>query len=409
MKIILFLFTKRRYNGYMNAEELLKLEMKKCWLYFYENTNLDKSSTFFGLTRDKYPLSSKVASISATGYALGSLIIAVDNAWLDYDEAYDTALNTINTFLNKIKSKNGFYYRYINIDTGKREWNSEISIIDTGILICGVIAVGEYFEGEIKEKANLLYSKIKWEWFLDKEKKQFRLGYKGGFYGYWDNYAEQIILYILGAASPTYPIDKKIYYSFERRKKDDIIYSWFGSLFTYQYSHVWVDFKNLYDNNNINWYNNSIKATFANKKYCFDNQETNKTFKNGYWGISATITKKRYSQRHGSEPCVDKIKLDGTISLSALISSIIFVPNEVKKIIVKLYNEYPNTFKEYGFTTSMNLNGREPWFSDEYLGIDKGTTMLAISNYFNNNIWELMMNNEYIKIGLEKLDIKKIT
>lgn len=395
----------------MNAEELLMLEMKKCWLYFYENTNLDKSSKFFGLTRDKYPLAPKVASISATGYALASLIIAVDNSWLDYEEAYDIALNTLKTFLTRIRNKNGFYYRYINMETGKREWNSEISIIDTGILICGILTVGEYFEGEIKEMANKLYSNINWNWFIDEDKKQFRLGYKSGFYGYWDNYAEQLILYLLGTGSKTHSINKEIYYSFDRKIGDydnfkKIIYSWFGSLFTYQYSHVWIDFKDLYDMENTNWHNNSVKATLANKKYCFDNKDESKTFKEGYWGISATITKKRYSQRLGAEPCVDKIKIDGTISISALLTSIIFVPDEIYKMVEKLYDEYPETFQKYGFTTSMNLNGRKPWFSEEYLGIDKGTTMLAISNYFNNNIWELMMNNEFIKIGLERLKIK---
>lgn len=397
----------------MSAEELLKLEMKKCWLYFYDNTNLDKNSNFFGLTRDKYPLAPDVASISATGYSLASLIVAVDNSWLTYEEGYDIAFNTLKTFLYEIKSKKGFYYRYINIETGKREWNSEISIIDTSILMCGILAVGEYFEDEVKKLADMIYSRIDWNWFLDKNKNQFRLGYKNKFYGYWDNYAEQLIIYILASGSPSNFVSGDVYYSFDRRIKnykdiDNIIYSWFGSLFTYQYSHVWIDFRDLYDENSVNWYNNSLKATLANKKYCLANKKNNRTFEYGYWGISATITKKRYSQRHGAEPCVDQIKIDGTISLSALISSIIFLPDDVKEIIVKLYNEYPNLFDKYGLVTSMNLNGRNPWFSNEYLGIDKGTTMLAISNYFNNNIWELMMNNVYIKNGLKKIKLKKM-
>jgi Uncharacterized protein conserved in bacteria len=410
---MLFLFSKKRYNRYMNTEELLKLEMKKCWLYFYENTNLDKNSKFFGLTRDKYPLFPEVASISSTGYSLASLIIGVENSWLDYEEGYDIALNTIKTFLYKIKSKNGFFHRYINIETGKKEWNSEISIIDTALLLCGVLAVGEYFEDEVKDLGLILFENVEWNWFIDKEKKQYRLGYKRGFYGYWDNYAEQLIIYILGAGSLTNQIDKDIYYSFERRKKDyeeqkGIIYSWFGSLFTYQYSHAWIDFKKLYDEKKVNWFDNSKKAILANKMYCYTNREKIKTFKEGYWGISATITKKRYSQRHGAEPCVDKIKLDGTISISALISSIVFYSEEVIEKVNRLYKDYPSSFGKYGFMTSMNLNYRDNWFSSEYLSIDKGNSMIMIANYLDDKIWKLMMSSEIIQRGLDHLNIKDI-
>ena len=395
----------------MEADKLLKKELKYCFKYFYENTNLDINSLGFGLTYDKYPDIYNVASISATGYALASLVIAINNKWLSYEEGYYTVLNTLHTLLN-LENKKGFFYRYINRETGEREFNSEISIIDTGILLCGCLSASEYFKGEIKILTDELYKRINWNWYVDKKKNMFRLGYKPkrGFYGYWDNYAEQLILYILGSGSPTYKIKKKVYYTFERSKKnyeehEDIIHSWFGSLFTYQYSHAWIDFRSLYDEDNVNWYDNSLKATLAHKQFCLDNAKLSHTFKLGYWGLSPTISKDKYRGRYGAAPYIDKIKIDGTISLSALISSIIFCPKEVKKKILKLYNTYPKSFGKYGFVTSINLKKRNPWFASEYLGIDKGTTMIMLENYFNNTIWNLLMDNKYIKKGMKRLNI----
>jgi len=366
----------------MTIEYLLMKEMKCCWEYFRDNTNLDKNSNFFGLTRDKYPLAPNIASISATGYALASLIVAVENNWLSYEEGKYIAAMTIETFLYYVPNKKGFYHRYIDMKTGQQAWNSEISIIDTGILLCGALAVGEYFKEEVKSLATKLYSRANWQWFTDKERNQFRLGYKNRFYGYWDNYAEQLILYVLGAGSPTYPVNN----TFDKLEKDGIIYSWFGCLFTYQSSHAWIDFRETI------WFENSIKATKANIKYC----NKYKMFK-GYWGLSATITKTRYSQRLGAEPCESKIKKDGTLSISAILSSINFLPDKTKETIMSLYEEYPESFGKYGFVTSFNLRGREPWFCEEYLGIDKGLTLLMLANYFDNTIWRYFMSNEYIK------------
>jgi len=359
--------------------ELLMSEMKYCFKYFLENTN--SNSRFFGLTRDKYPLSPNVASISATGYALASLVIGVENEWLEYDDAKEKAEKTLETILN-LENKNGFYHRYIDMNTGEKAFNSEISIIDTGILLCGILTVGEYFKLDIAKK---IYDRVNWRWFTDKKNNQFRLGYKNRFYGHWDNYAEQLMLYVLGAGSDTYPV----YNTFEKREKNNIIYSWFGCLFTYQYSHAWIDFKDTI------WFDNSIRATKSNIDYC--NKE--RMYK-GCFGLSATITKKRYSPKYGAEPYMSTVRKDGTLSISAILSSIVFTPDEVEETIMNLYSDYPNSFGEYGFVTSFNLRGK-PWFCSEYLGIDKGTTMLMLSNYFDNTIWKILMKNKNILKGLE--------
>ena len=236
------------------GKKLILRELKKSYEFFINEANTNKKSLGYGLIRDKTILANNIASIASVGYGLGSLIIGVEHKWISYKKAYDRANRTLDTFIYNVEGKNGFYYHFVNIQNGKREWNCEISIIDTAIFICGAITAGEYFGGTVKQKAETLYKRINWEWYRNKDTNYFYMGYtpEKGFWGHWDMYAEQLMLYILGAGSPTFTIDKSMYYDFKRKKAnykniEDIIYTYCGTLFTYQFSHAWINFKNLKD------------------------------------------------------------------------------------------------------------------------------------------------------------------
>ena len=159
------------------------------------------------MIRDKTKLANNIASIASVGYGLAALIIGVEHKWINYKKAYDRANRTLDTFINNIEGNNGFYYHFINMQTGKREWNCEISIIDTAIFICGAITAGEYFGRQVKEKAETLYKKINWEWYRNKDTNYFYMGYtpERGFWGHWDLYAEQLMIYVLSVSSPSLP------------------------------------------------------------------------------------------------------------------------------------------------------------------------------------------------------------
>jgi hypothetical protein len=240
------------------GEDLILKELRKSYNFFIKEANLNKNSKGYGLIRDKTVYSNNVASIASVGFGLSALIVGVEHNWISYKKAYDRANRTLDTFLNNVEGKNGFYYHFVNMNTGKREWNCEISIIDTAIFICGAITAGEYFKKDVQKKAEALFKKINWEWYRNKENNLFYMGYKPeiGFWGQWDMYAEQLVTYVLGAGSLAYPISKSMYYEFERKTKDynnikSIIYTYCGTLFTYQYSHVWIDFRNIVDENEI--------------------------------------------------------------------------------------------------------------------------------------------------------------
>lgn len=397
------------------GEKLLHKELKGCFQFFNREINLDKETKGYGLIRDKSTYHKEIASIASVGYGFASLIVGVEHQWISYEEAYKRASKTLDTFLYHVERIHGFYYHFVNIRTAKREWNCELSIIDTAIFICGALTAGEYFGGEIKEKANQLYNDIDWEWYRNKETNQFYMGYtkEKGFWGSWDMYAEQLMLYVLSVASKTHPVEPSIYDNFEKKKQDyagmqDIIFTYCGTLFTYQFSHAWIDFRNLQDKEGIDWFENSVKATKAARQYCIQNKEQYKTYGENSWGLTACVGPQGY-RSYGAKPCLVNLEKenDGTVAPCGAIGSIVFTPKETIELMEYLYNTYPKLWSKYGFLDGYNLEKDELWVSKEYIGIDKGISLIMIENYLSGKIWEYAMKNEVIQKGLEILGITK--
>lgn len=395
------------------GEELLRKELKGNFKFFMTQANNNPKSQGYGLIRDKSELSSEVASIASVGYGLAALVIGAERKWIRYEKAYKKAKGTLDTFLNNLEVTNGFFYHFIHMETGKREWNCEVSIIDTGIFICGAILAGEYFGGEIKQKAEQLYKNINWNWYRDERVNQFNMGYspEQGFSGHWDMYAEQLMLYVLGVASPTFPVEPTIYEDFKKTVADygeikNIVHTYCGTLFTYQYSHAWIDFRNRKDKDGIDWFENSVKATLANRKYCIENSQKFKTFGENSWGLTACLGPKGYSGEFGAKPAFSELQgNDGTISPSGAAGSIVFTPELSMQALEYYYQHFPKLWGKYGFKDAYNLEGEKPWYAKECIGIDKGISMLMIENYLTGLIWNYFMKNQYVKKGLEKLRI----
>ncbi len=393
------------------GEELLRKELKGNFKFFMTQANSNPKSQGYGLIRDKSELSPEVASIASVGYGLAALVIGAERKWIRYEKAYKKAKGTLDTFLNNLEATNGFFYHFIHMETGKREWNCEVSIIDTGIFICGAILAGEYFGGEIKQKAEQLYKNINWNGYRDEKVNQFYMGYspEQGFSGHWDMYAEQLMLYVLGVASPTFPVEPTIYEDFKKPVADygeikNIVHTYCGTLFTYQYSHAWIDFRNRKDKDGIDWFENSVKATLANRKYCIENSQKFKTFGENSWGLTACLGPKGYSGEFGAKPAFSELQEnDGTISPSGAAGSIVFTPELSMQALEYYYQHFPKLWGKYGFKDAYNLEGEKPWYAKEYIGIDKGTSMLMIENYLTGLIWKYFMKNQYVKKGLEKL------
>lgn len=397
--------------------QILNLESKKSFDFFWEEANKDKNSKGYGLIRDRAPSNPDISSVASVGFGLTAIAIGAERKWVSYNDAYERTLGTLNTLLNNVSEENGVFYHFVNINTGRRAWDSEVSIIDTSIAVCGALTAGEYFGGEIKEKAEQLYKRVNWNWFVDKSKNQYYMAYspEKGFKGHWDFYAEQLMMYFLGAASPTYPVSPELFYDFTRQYGsydggERFIHSWFGSIFTYQFSFAWFDLRNIVDNEGVDWWHNSVIAIESNRRYCINNKERFKTFGENSWGLTACDGPNGYNGRYGAPPSgFDNSQnyVDGTIPPAGAAGSIVFLPEDSIKALEYYYNNFTELWGKYGFYDAYNLDVVPAWFDKDVIGIDKGITLLMIENYQDEFVWKNFMKNEYVQKGIEMVGLKK--
>jgi hypothetical protein len=221
-------------------------------------------------------------------------------------------------------------------------------------------------------------------------------------------------MYFLAAGSRTYPIDAGVYYAFRRIRgtygQYNMINSWFGSIFTYQFSHAWIDFRNMVDADGVNWFENSVQATYANYQYCIDNSDKFKTFSATSWGLTACDGPNGYEGKYGSAPSGynnNEHYTDGTVALCGAIGSIAFAPEIVVPTIDYYYTALDGKlFGGYGFYDSYNLeNG--VWIAEDVIGIDKGISLLMIENYQSEFVWEVFMDCKFMDTAIDVLKFKK--
>ena len=397
-----------------NIDDVIEYEMRGAFDFFWEQANTDLSSPGYGLVRDRYPGSEGIASVASVGYALSAYPIGVEKGYITLQQGYDRANGTLDTLL-KMDRVEGFYYHYVDMQTGKRAWDSEVSDIDTSILLMGVLAAGEYFGSNVQAKAKQIFDGVNWPWFLDTTDNMFYMAYRPekdkGFEGHWDFYAEQLILYVLSAGSETHPVDDTPYYSFTRDtanywEEKPFIHSWFGSIFTYQLSQGWIDFRALTDKEGVNWYDNSVQASLSQYYYSVHMQDKYKTISPMAWGLTACDGPDGYNGLYGAPPSgFDNHQqvIDDTVPPAGAIGSIIFLPEPVQNAMLNYYS-IDKLKGKYGFLDAYNLSRH--WYDTDVIGIDKGISLLSLANYQNDAVYNIVMKNQFILNGLERLQIK---
>ena len=393
--------------------------------FFWETQVLNGRGA--GLIPDRYP-SNGLASIASVGFGLAAFTVGVENGWITYQEGKERAIMTLEG-MKTLERINGFYYHFYNENNGTSAPGSEVSVIDSAIFIIGALTAGEYFGGEVKTLAYDIYSDINWKWYVNPQTKQFYMSYNPTtkrHEGSWDVYGEQLMLYFLGAGSPVkeYRTGKDVYDSFRRYKGSytssktnetyRFINSWFGSIFTYQFSHAFIDFRNIVDNYGIDWYQNSVIATKCARQYCIDNPEgfSTVTFNENSWGLTACDTPWGYSGFLGNNPTGnggnDQTRNDGTVALCGSVGSMPFLPTEVEASI-----EYYYTFGDgklvgkYGLLDSYNDNtGWGLWVANDVIGIDKGISVLMIENHRSGLIWDCLSKSSFMQQAIKELQFQ---
>lgn len=368
--------------------QLLEKIQKDSAQYFIRSSNKNT-----GLTKDSSRPGSP-ASIAATGFSLASMAIAQDRGWIPKEYAQKQIQKTLNTLLTKADHEKGFYYHFLDPLTGKRVWKSEASSIDTALLVAGALTAGEYFPGtNIQRMAQKIYERVNWPWMLNGS-LLICMGWvpETGFLPYyWDSYNELLILQALALGSPTYPIPPEAWQEWERREdvfnNRKVVFAHSGSLFTYQYSHAFINFKKINDRG-INYFENSVQATLANIEYSLSFRNQYKGYTEVSWGLSASDGPGGY-KAYGAKPGLGIH--DGTLAPYAAISSIVFTPKESISAARFFYENYQTElYGIFGFKAAFNLS--KNWWSRDYIGIDQGISVLMLENFLQGGaIWKKFM------------------
>ena len=344
------------------------------------------------------------SSVAAVGFGLTAICIGESRGWIAKEDAYRLVLRILKTFKETVPNERGFFYHFLDMRTAQRTWNSEISSIDTALFLAGALFAGEYFKGTEAERiARELYERVEWPWMLN-GKKILCMGWKpeeGFLWYYWDSYSEAMILYALAIGSPTHPVPAECWLEWKRPvdsyKGYRVIYCATGSIFTYQYSHAWIDFRKLYEDG-TDYFDNSVNAVKANRQFCIDNSAAYKTYGEDSWGLSACLGPDGY-RGYGAKPG-DAFN-DGTIPPYGIAGSLPFSPAESLESLKKIYIKHKNfLYGRYGFKDAFNLD--KNWWAEEYLGIDVGITVLMMENYRSGLVWERFISIPAVKNWIAK-------
>ncbi len=373
---------------------LLEEIISRAFLYFW-----DEASPRTGLVRDRAladggPDARPTASIAATGYGLAALCIAHQRRYLPSREIFARVIATLSFLLNHAEQVNGFYYHFLDIETGRRINACELSPIDTTILLCGVLTAREYFQHpEIQQLASTIYRRVNWRWMLNggttfakcwTPENQFAADR-------WDTYSELMMMYLLAIAAPLYNINASSWDALARPVKEFDGHSYISGndpLFVHQYSQSWFNFRGRRDRY-ADYFENSATATSAHKLFCCSLRQRFPHYNEQTWGISASDSSLGY-RVWGGPPEIDH--LDGTVVPGAVAGSIPFVPKDTISCLRNLYLKYGvQVWKRYGFVNAFNpLTG---WIDPDVIGIDTGSSMVMAENYRSGLIWQTFMRN----------------
>jgi hypothetical protein len=390
------------------SDDALLEELERAnFLYFWEQTNPDT-----GLVKDRCNVRANdnrvLGSTASTGFGLTALCIGENRGYVSYAQARDRTLATLRFLWKNLHNQRGFFYHWANINTGERLWESEISSIDTAILLCGVLMCRQHFiHSEINDLAQEIFNRVNWQW-LSEDTLILPHGWapESGFLRYrWDSYSELMMLYLLGLGSSTYPLQPKSWDAWKRSEftYDGIKYiGSFAPIFVHQYSLAWFDFRCKRDKY-ADYFQNSVLATEAHRRFCLDLSRQFPDYSEDLWGITASDSIQGY-EVWGGPPKTGPI--DGTVVPCASAGSLPLLPQQVMRVLRVIQMRYrAGTWSRYGFVDA--FNPLTNWYDSDVVGIDTGITMVMAENARSAFVWDTFMKNPEAQRGMIRAEFEE--
>ena len=383
-------------------DQFLEELEKASFLFFWE-----QADPRTGLVKDRCNVRTAdkgiVASVAATGFGLTALCIGHKRGYLSTSEARGRVVSCLDFLLKKMPTHRGFFHHWANVNTGERIWDSEVSSIDTAILLCGILTCRQHFRhSQVSLLAYEIFRKVDWTW-LSEDTSVLPHGWmpEAGFLPFrWDYYSELMMMYLLGLGSFWHPLPPEAWQSWKRTTFEYEGLRYIGSyapLFVHQYSQAWFDFRGKHDRY-ANYFKNSAIATEVHRRFCVELGKQFPDYGDELWGITASDSKHGYVV-WGGPPETGPI--DGTVVPSAAGGSLPFLPQPTLRVLKNIKDRYgAGAWCRYGFVNA--FNPREKWYDTDVIGIDTGITMLMAENLRTGLVWETFMKNPEARRGLER-------
>jgi hypothetical protein len=377
------------------------------------------------------------ASIAASGFACACYAVAAHHGILPRVQAAAYVAHALR-FLWEAEQgdspdatgSHGFFYHFLDLQTGRRTWKSELSTVDSAILFAGALVAADYFNGPsederaVRELADALYRRADWRWVSPRDAISHGWRPEGGFLRFdWRGYNEALFVYVLALGSPTFAPDPSIYSAWTASYQWRCIlgheYLYAGPLFTHQLSHVWIDFRDIQDEymraKKIDYFENSRRATLVQQEYAKRNPRKFKGYAANCWGVTASdgpgpfggSVRQGKHRFHGYRARgVPFGPDDGTLAPWALAASLPFAPELVVPAMQHLNHSYPELTGRYGYESSFNPTygdgGKAGWICEWHYAIDQGPVVLMVENYLSGLVWRALRNSPYIRDGLRR-------
>ena len=377
----------------LTDDQFLDQMEKAAFQFFWERSGVSTGQIMDRAYASGGTDSRTVSSIAATGFGLAALCIGAQRGYMPASQIQARVLTTLNFIWTQLQQQNGFFYHFVDMNTGQRARQSEVSSIDTSILLCGVLTCRQYFQdAQIQSLASQIYDRVNWPWMLNGG-TTFSMGWtpESGFIAArYDTYCELMMLYLLAIGSTTFPVAASSWNAISRPVVSFQHYTYISGsdpLFTHQYSHAWFDFRNKQDAY-ANYFNNSVIATQAHKAFCLSLAGQFADYSNNLWGITASDSVNGYVV-WGGPPAMGPI--DGSVVPCAAGGSIPFVPADCIAALRNVWATYPATWQRYSFVDA--FNPLKNWYDTDALGIDLGIAMLMAENYRSQFVWNTFMKN----------------
>ncbi len=350
----------------------------------------------------------EAASTALTGFYLTALCIGCERRWRDPNEIRERVRASLRHLAYEQEHVRGWYYHFVNRKTGERIWSSELSTIDTALLIAGVVTAQQYFanDAEIFQLAADLYERVDFPWMLDTNTNLLRMGWtpeKGFIRAYWIDYRENAILHMLAIGSPVNPIPVRCWYAFERDPIQLAGYSYVGGgpIFTHQFSQVWLALANLRDGPpfEIDYFRNSAIATYALRAFCIALRGMYPSFSEDLWGVTPSDSDIGYIS-WGSP--TSRRDMDGTVVPCAPGGSLMFTPEICLPTLRYMQDHFRDyIYGPYGFVDA--FNPQTLWVNPDVVGLDVGITLFSAENLRSGNIWKWFNRSPDVQRAMQEI------